>query len=90
MPDVLSVTDAARNFSDLINRVFYQGKSYLLMRNGLAVAEIVPPQKECTGADLARWWPDRPRLDPDDAAAWQEELAILQASMGAPVSPWDS
>jgi hypothetical protein len=29
MPDVLSVTDAARNFSDLINRVFYQRKSFL-------------------------------------------------------------
>ena len=38
----ISVTDAARNFADCINRVRYQGTSFILQKNGVAVARIVP------------------------------------------------
>jgi antitoxin (DNA-binding transcriptional repressor) of toxin-antitoxin stability system len=38
----ISVTAAARNFSDCINRVRYQGTSFVLEKNGVAVARIVP------------------------------------------------
>ena len=36
----LSVTEAARNFSDLVNRAFYQGSHFRLTRGGRAVAEL--------------------------------------------------
>jgi len=38
----ISVTEAARNFADCINRVRYQGISFILHKNGVAVARIVP------------------------------------------------
>jgi prevent-host-death family protein len=38
----ISVTDAARNFSDCINRVRYRGTSFILEKNGVPVARIVP------------------------------------------------
>jgi prevent-host-death family protein len=38
----ISVTDAARNFSDCINRVRYQGVSFVLHKNGVPVARIEP------------------------------------------------
>lgn len=39
---LISVTLAARKFSDCINRVRYQGASFLLEKNGVPVARIVP------------------------------------------------
>lgn len=38
----ISVTLAARKFADCINRVRYQGASFLLEKNGIPVARIVP------------------------------------------------
>lgn len=38
----ISVTQAARNFSDCVNRVRYQGTSFVLHKNGVPVARIVP------------------------------------------------
>jgi antitoxin (DNA-binding transcriptional repressor) of toxin-antitoxin stability system len=40
----ISVTLAARRFSDCINRVRYHGASFLLEKNGVPVARIVPVQ----------------------------------------------
>ena len=38
----ISVTEAARNFSDCINRVRYQGVTFVLHKNGTPVARIEP------------------------------------------------
>jgi hypothetical protein len=34
----ISVTDAARNFADCINRVHYQNVTFVLLKNGSPVA----------------------------------------------------
>jgi antitoxin (DNA-binding transcriptional repressor) of toxin-antitoxin stability system len=39
---VITVTMAARMFADCVNRVRYQGASFLLQKNGVSVARIVP------------------------------------------------
>jgi prevent-host-death family protein len=38
----ISVTEAARNFSDCVNRARYQGVTFILHRNGVPVARLVP------------------------------------------------
>ncbi len=50
---VISVTQAARKFSDCVNRVRYQGTSFVLHKNGVPVARIVPIES-ASGADLER------------------------------------
>jgi prevent-host-death family protein len=42
---VISVTEAARNFADCVNRARYQGMSFVLHKNGVPVARIVPVEK---------------------------------------------
>lgn len=42
---MISVTEAARNFADCINRVRYQKASFVLHKNGVAVAQIVPAEE---------------------------------------------
>jgi len=52
----VSATEAARNFSDLVNRVHYRRQAYLVERGGQAVCEIRPVFESTgfKGADLAR------------------------------------
>lgn len=38
----VSATEAARQFSDLLNRVRYRGESFEIVRGGEVVARIVP------------------------------------------------
>ena len=38
----ISVTEAARNFSDCVNRARYQGITFILHRNGVPVARLIP------------------------------------------------
>jgi antitoxin (DNA-binding transcriptional repressor) of toxin-antitoxin stability system len=42
----ISVTGAARNFSDCINRTRYQGTTFILHKNGVPVARSVPAEKK--------------------------------------------
>jgi prevent-host-death family protein len=49
----ISVTQAARRFADCVNRVRYQGTSFVLHKNGVPVARIVPVEAS-SGADLER------------------------------------
>ena len=50
---VISVTQAARRFADCVNRVRYQGTSFVLQKNGVPVARIVPVEST-SGTDLER------------------------------------
>lgn len=55
----ISVTDASRNFADCVNRARYQGTTFLLHKNGVAVARIAPVERnpknkeELKGGDVA-------------------------------------
>jgi antitoxin (DNA-binding transcriptional repressor) of toxin-antitoxin stability system len=48
---LISVTNAARNFSNCISLVRYQGASFVLEKNGVPVARIVPVNAKL-GTDL--------------------------------------
>ena len=49
---VISVTTAARMFADCVNRVRYQGISFLLQKNGVPVARIVPVDSDVRRTNL--------------------------------------
>lgn len=85
----MTVTEAARRFSDLINRVRYQNESTLLLKGGQPVARVVPVMRACTGTDLAASWATMPHLDHDEATSFAHDLAEARKRMAAPVSPWD-
>ena len=75
----MTVTEAARNFADVVARAFYLGESAKLIKNGRAVARIVPVKDAVqlkTGTELAKLWadPDRPRLSPVEAGALEADL----------------
>jgi antitoxin (DNA-binding transcriptional repressor) of toxin-antitoxin stability system len=70
----ISVTEAARNFADCVNRAHYQNVTFVLLKNGSPVARLVPDgEKVCSGRDLAEAL-DKVHLSADDARAWRRDL----------------
>jgi antitoxin (DNA-binding transcriptional repressor) of toxin-antitoxin stability system len=85
---VISVTDAARNFADCVNRAHYQDTTFVLLKNGSPVAQIVPDkEKVCFGRDLAEIL-SRVRLSPGEARSWQHDLRAARKSLKAPIDKW--
>jgi antitoxin (DNA-binding transcriptional repressor) of toxin-antitoxin stability system len=84
----ISVTEAARNFADCINRVRYQSTTFVLMKNGQPVARLSPDEKVCRGADLARILAEF-RLPAEEAAAWKRDLDAARKTLKAPGSKWE-
>lgn len=85
----ITVTDAARGFSDLINRIRYRGESATLLKGGKPVVRIVPVGKVCTGKELAAVWPGLSHLGADEARAMEKDLAASRKKLRAPKSKWD-
>lgn len=54
MKSRISATEAARSFSELMNRVRYRGESFIVERSGKPICEILPTRPaRFSGADLA-------------------------------------
>jgi prevent-host-death family protein len=85
---VISVTDAARNFADCVNRVRYQNMTYILLKNGTPVARLVPEKKKgCTGPELAEAL-RQVDLPEDEARAWHRDLRAARKTLKPPKDRW--
>jgi antitoxin (DNA-binding transcriptional repressor) of toxin-antitoxin stability system len=84
---VVSATEAARSFSDLINRVCYRGETYIVERGGHPMCELSPvATRRFTGADFSAILPTLARPS-EDFLKVVEEAIRRQASVDA--SPWE-
>jgi hypothetical protein len=84
----ITVTAAARNFADCVNRVRYQNVTFVLMKNGVSVAELGPGNERiCTGSDLAEAL-STVELSAAEARAWQKDLRTGRKSLKAPADKW--
>jgi prevent-host-death family protein len=83
----ISVTEAARNFADCVNRVRYQNMTFVLVKNGTPVARIVPPEKTCTARELAEAL-RKVKLSTENAKAWYRDLQKGRKILKPPVDKW--
>ena len=85
---VITVTEAARNFADCVNRVYYQNQSFVLVKNGKPLARLVPEnERVCTGAELAEIVA-KAKLSPAVAKAWHKDLVKARKTLKAPRDKW--
>ena len=91
MDTTLTVTEAARNFADVVNRAYYRHEATTLLKNGKPVARVVPATPAMkTGPEIAAWLAGkRPRLGVKEAEAFEADLRAARAELREPVSPWD-
>lgn len=87
-----SVTEVARNFADYINRVAFRGERFILMRGGRPVAELRPVPAGLRLGDLPALLASLPRLGPEEAAAFDADLAAARDEMASfpDRDPWAS
>jgi len=85
---IISVTEAARNFADCVNRAHYQNVTFVLLKNGRPVARLVPDgEKVCTAADLAKAL-SKVDLTPQEARAWHRDLRKARKALKAQPNKW--
>jgi antitoxin (DNA-binding transcriptional repressor) of toxin-antitoxin stability system len=84
----ISVTEAARNFADCINRAHYQGTTFVLHKNGVPVARIVPEhKKDNTGLAIAKALA-KVRLSDEEFAEWRRDLKAAREVLLPPIDKW--
>ena len=87
---IVTVTEASRNFADLVNRSYYKGESTILLRGGDAVARIGPVGgSSLLGRDLAARWGEMSHLSPKEAEKFAEEIETAREELKMPESAWD-
>jgi antitoxin (DNA-binding transcriptional repressor) of toxin-antitoxin stability system len=90
----ISVTEAARNFADCVNRAHYQGMTFVLHKSGVPVARIVPEErKPSTGKELAVGLREALKdvhLGEEEATAWLHDLEEGRRTLLPLVQKWQS
>ena len=85
----ISVTEAARNFADLVNRAFYRGETTVLVKNGVPVAHISPGAPTgLPASEILRRWNAGPRLTESEVHAWERDIAGARAALPPVRDPW--
>jgi antitoxin (DNA-binding transcriptional repressor) of toxin-antitoxin stability system len=79
----ISATEAARGFAEMLDAIEHEGETFLVRRNGRAVARIEPAAGATGGAvkDLLTNTPPDPE--------WIQDLRTLRSGLPAEVSRWD-
>ncbi len=86
MKSNISATEAARRFSDIINRVAYRDEEFVVERGGEAVCMIVPAgPRPFTLNNLADLLSTIPKPDP---AFWDEVEALAKHQPNVPEPSW--
>jgi antitoxin (DNA-binding transcriptional repressor) of toxin-antitoxin stability system len=86
----ISVTQAARHFSDLLNRVYYQGVHVKLERGNKVVAQISPvtTASSLSVKQLNHFFNQLPHLG-DDAELFLDDIKQLEAQIPVEKNAWD-
>lgn len=93
VPRRLTVTEAVRNFSEVLGRVRFKGERFILLKGGKPVAELGPTDTAAPLrlGELPVVLEELPHLDPKDADRFALDLEESRKALGpaAPVS-WGS
>jgi prevent-host-death family protein len=87
MESRISATEAARSFSELLNRVRDGGEEFIVERGGQPICRIVPARPvRATIADFVRFLQEGPKPDP---AYWDDVQEAINNQGTVPESRWE-
>jgi antitoxin (DNA-binding transcriptional repressor) of toxin-antitoxin stability system len=84
----ISVTEAARNFADCVNRVRYQGMTFVLLKNGEAVARLIPEKKKAGSVRKLAAALREFDLSPEESRSWRRDLHAARRTLKPPADKW--
>lgn len=77
----VSVTEVARHFAEYINRVYFRGESFVLVRGNKPVAELRPVPARKRLVDLPALLASLPHLSPVEATQLGDDLAAARQTL---------
>ena len=84
----ITVAEAARTFAECVEKAHAENTTYIVMKNGLPLARLVPESKRrCKGSDLAAALATT-SLSSDEARAWHEDLVSARRALRPPQDRW--
>ena len=89
---IISATIASRSLSLILNKVHYQGESYIIKRGKEIIAKIVPAasQKNILKiSELNHLFQQLPHLNPDEEYAFENDLKAIRKEIKPEDSKWD-
>jgi antitoxin (DNA-binding transcriptional repressor) of toxin-antitoxin stability system len=85
---IITVTEAARNFAECVNRAHYQNVTFVLLKNGSPVARLEPDmEKTCVGRDLAHIL-NQAGLSHHEATAWRRDVQTARKTLKPAIDKW--
>lgn len=88
---LVTATEAARRFSDVLDSVSHHGQSYDIKRGREVVARLVPSRAvpgSITVKELSELLARLPPLEPGDAERFDKDIAATRKRLRAPRDPW--
>ncbi len=87
----IKATEAARNFSEVLNQVKYRGARFDVVRGKDVVARITPAAlaSKLQVADLNKLFAGLPRLGRDDCAAFASDIKLARKRLRTPGGEWE-
>lgn len=91
MVERISATEAARGFSEVLNRVKYQGTSFEVERGSEVIARIVPVRapSRVKMSELTRLFARLPQLGEAEAEAFEQDLEAVRHALPPVEDPWE-
>ncbi len=92
MTSRVSVAEAASQLGEFVNRVVRDRETFVLIREGMEVAELRPLARRVRAQDLPSILRSLPPLSPDEAGAFSSDLDEARIELGKlPTNdPWES
>jgi len=93
VPIRLTVTEAVRNFSEILGRIRFKGERFILFKGGKPVAELGPTATAASVrlGELPAIFEALPHLEPGDADRFALDLESARSAAGeVPKAPWGS
>lgn len=89
--EVIQASQAARRFSEIINRVRYQGQVFVVKRGREIVARIVPAGRPTSVAvaDLSEIFAQLPALSEGERKSFRRDLRRVRFRAPLPLRKWD-
>jgi antitoxin (DNA-binding transcriptional repressor) of toxin-antitoxin stability system len=82
MSKTISFTELERNLAEYLDRVSSNGESFVVQREGQAVAELRPTPRGVRGADFIARFPGLPHLTPAEADDFARDIESARSELG--------
>lgn len=86
---IITSTEANRHFSDLLNRVRYQGQSFDIKRGKEIVAKLMPAKPCMLANEFNDFLKSLPVLEGENRQDFQKIIEEIRSHLAETKNPWD-